>query len=270
MPSARRPKANAEDETISNPAPEPISLAKIPKTGELIARELRKRIVRGELPEGATLPSEAELMAQLSVSRASLREALRILESEALLTVRRGSHGGPVVHRPDPSIAARYFGLVLQTEGTLLEDVYAARLLIEPPAVRLVVRNARGLPPASLLELIMEQQKLLDGGSVTGLGACIARFHDALIELSDNKTLLLVMKMLNILYAQHIEAIGPMGPSFDQLKASRLSLRAQGRLIEYITAHDEDGAVDYWRTHLLKVREYLFHPDQVQLLIDVV
>lgn len=247
-----------------------IELGKIPKTGELIARELRKRIVRGELVEGASLPAEAELMSQLSVSRASLREALRILESEALLTVRRGSRGGPVVHRPDPNLAAKYFGLVLQSQGTTLEDVYATRLLIEPPAVRLVLQNAQRQAPGSLHDILKSEREALERADVAELARGIARFHDALIELSGNKTLLLVMNMLNILYEQHIAAIERVGPSFDQLKASRLSIRAQERLIDFIEAGDEDAAVAYWRTHLLKVKDFLFNSHTVRTLVDVV
>ena len=60
------------------------------KTGELLADDLRRRIVRGELREGDALPSEAELMVRFGVSRPTLREALRVLESESLITVRAG------------------------------------------------------------------------------------------------------------------------------------------------------------------------------------
>ncbi len=109
---------------------------RVPKTAELLARDLRNRIVRGELKDGETLPSEADLVAQFSVSRPTLREALRILESESLLTVTRGSRGGPRIHLPNPRHAARHFGLVLQSRGTTLGDIYQARLLIEPSCAR--------------------------------------------------------------------------------------------------------------------------------------
>jgi DNA-binding FadR family transcriptional regulator len=247
-----------------------IRLEKIPKTGELIARELRKRIVRGELEEGASLPAEAELMVQLGVSRASLREALRILESESLLTVRRGSRGGPVVHRPDSALAASYFGLILQLEGATLEDLYEARMLIEPPAVRMVVRNSNGRAPESLLSIMRKEEEALEQSDMASSGAHIARFHDALIELAGNKTLLLLMKILNIIYEQHIASINAGGPPYDPAKAARLSLKAQERLIEFLVAGDDSGAVTYWRTHLAKVREFLFASDSVKMVIDVV
>jgi GntR family transcriptional regulator len=56
-----------------------------------VQHELRQRIDRGELPAGSRLPSEPELAAELHVSRATLREALRAMESEGLLRRRQGS-----------------------------------------------------------------------------------------------------------------------------------------------------------------------------------
>jgi DNA-binding FadR family transcriptional regulator len=257
---------------LSSPirAGQSIRLGKIPKTGELIARELRKRIVHGELKEGESLPAEVELMAQLGVSRASLREALRILESECLITVRRGSRGGPVIHRPDSGLAASYFGLILQLEGATLEDLYEARMLIEPPAVRMVVRKFKGRAPESLLSIMRMEQEAIDKSDMASSGAQIARFHDALIELADNKTLLLLMKILNLIYEQHIATINAGEPAFDPAKAAKLSLKAQAHLIELLKAGDESAAVTYWRMHLAKVREYLFTTESVKMLIDVV
>ena len=60
------------------------------KTGEMIASFLRSKIVRGEFAEGDSLPPEAELMRQFEVSRPTLREAFRILETESLIVIRRG------------------------------------------------------------------------------------------------------------------------------------------------------------------------------------
>src|ERR1700680_3463946 len=60
---------------------------RVPKTAELVAAELRRKIVRGELAEGDALPSEAVLMAEFAVSRPTLREAFRVLESESLISI---------------------------------------------------------------------------------------------------------------------------------------------------------------------------------------
>src|SRR5690606_34497762 len=104
----------------------------LPKTAELIAGQLRRQIVTGELKEGDALPPEASLLDAFAVSRPTLREAFRVLEAEGLISVRRGAHGGARVQTPSSRVAARYAGLVLQAQSTTLADVLDARTLLEP------------------------------------------------------------------------------------------------------------------------------------------
>ena len=75
------------------------TLMRIPKMAELVAAHLRRQIVRGDLQEGDALPPETVLMEQFGVSRPTLREAFRVLESEALISVRRGARSKPVNDR---------------------------------------------------------------------------------------------------------------------------------------------------------------------------
>ena len=79
-----------------------------------IADELRHLIVSGKLSEGDSLGREPDLVERFGVSRPSLREALRILEAEGLITVVRGMLGGVVVHQPDGRMTARTAALVTQ------------------------------------------------------------------------------------------------------------------------------------------------------------
>src|SRR3979409_278065 len=102
---------------------------RVPKTAELVASNLRGQIVRGELKEGDALPPESALMEHFGVSRPTLREAFRVLESEALISVRRGAHGGARVHVPNGDVAARYAALVLEYRGTDLADIHTARTI---------------------------------------------------------------------------------------------------------------------------------------------
>src|SRR5438128_6589250 len=100
---------------------------RVPKAAELVAGHVRSQIVRGELSEGDALPPESALMEQFDISRPTLREAFRILESEGLITVRRGARGGARVQVPTGDMAAQYAGLVLQHRSTTLSDVFDAR-----------------------------------------------------------------------------------------------------------------------------------------------
>ncbi|WP_343232204.1 GntR family transcriptional regulator [Mycolicibacterium sp. CBMA 361] len=89
------------------------TVVKIPKASELVAANLRRRIITGDLKPGELLPNEATLMVEFGVSRPTLREAFRILESEAIITVLRGAHGGGRVLEPDGAVSRQYVSLRL-------------------------------------------------------------------------------------------------------------------------------------------------------------
>src|SRR6476469_5598989 len=117
-----------------------------PKTAELVAGTLRRRVVEGQLIDGDFLPNEAELMTHFGVSRPTLREAVRVLESERLVEVRRGSRTGARVRVPGPEIVARPAGLLLELSGTTIADLLTAKSGIEPMAARLLAES--GTPAA--------------------------------------------------------------------------------------------------------------------------
>ena len=104
------------------------------RIAETVAADLRERILA--VRSSIALPTQDQLVREFGVSYPSVREALRILETEGLVTVRRGSIGGAEVHRPDQSSAAYHLGLVLQGAGVTLGDL-AAR----PAAVGTAVRG---------------------------------------------------------------------------------------------------------------------------------
>ena len=136
---------------LSNTSPNGPVDVRVPKTAELVAAHVRKQIVRGDLRQGDALPTETALMEEYSISRPTLREAFRILESEGLIIVRRGARGGARVLEPSPDAAARYAGLVLQHRGTTLLDVLDVRVMVEAPAARLVASDptTNTVPPSS-------------------------------------------------------------------------------------------------------------------------
>ena len=77
-------------------------------------------------------------MAEFHVSRASLREAFRVLEAESLIEVKRGAHGGARITLPDVDTAAKSVGVLLQIRGATLKELFDARLIIEPPLINLL------------------------------------------------------------------------------------------------------------------------------------
>lgn len=114
----------------------------------IIADELRRRIARGELLPGDALPSETNLTAELGYSKPTVREALRILEQEGLIAVKRGLRGGPEVRQLSIANVAKPLGVFLQIADVPVADVWKARDRIVAGAVeRLAEREDVDLGP---------------------------------------------------------------------------------------------------------------------------
>ena len=130
---------------------------------QIIADELRSAILAGELSEGDSLGQELGLVERFGVSRPSLREALRILEAEGLITVVRGVRGGVVVREPDERTTARSAAMLLQARNVSLADVSEARALLEPLAARAIAsKRSRKTIVRQLGKLIDVQEAALE------------------------------------------------------------------------------------------------------------
>lgn len=242
------------------------SLVRVPKAGELVAAELRRKIVTGELEVGEPLPSEAALMAQFGVSRPTLREAFRILESEQLIRVLRGARGGARVLKPDPAVAARYTGVLLQSTGTPLVDVYRARASLEEAAIGMAA--GRRLP-AKVKEL---ERLLAEGGSVVEDAPAYAEhdvaFHRAVVDLADNTTLKVMVDMLLHIIGAHNRAFIAAHPQGHELPANRTAQRAHTKLVRLLEAGDLETAQRHWRRHLEGVEKYMVG-ESTETIVDV-
>lgn len=221
-----------------------------------IADELRRLIVSGKLAEGDSLGHEPELVERFGVSRPSLREALRILEAEGLITVVRGMLGGIIVHEPDERMTARTAALVLQARNVSLADVYEARTLLEPVAVRVVASlRARQTAVKELRQLIKQQVRVITDPD--GFGPANARFHERLVALAGNQTLTIVAEMLNEVVTRAVTAISRSGPAPDSVATRRRGVRSQERLVELIAAGKAPEAEAHWREHMTVVGRFL-------------
>jgi DNA-binding FadR family transcriptional regulator len=216
---------------------------------QLIADELRALIVAGELSEGDSLGHEPDLVERFGVSRPSLREALRILEAEGLVTVVRGVRGGVVVHEPDGRMTARTAALLLQARNVALADVFEARTLLEPIAAR-TLATMRGHRAAikELRALIREEEAAIEDPEQ--FGEANALFHQRLVALAGNQTLGIVAEMLNEIVARAVTAVSRADDVVGSLAVRRRGIRSQERLLELLDAGDGTAAEEHWRAHM--------------------
>ena len=217
-----------------------------------VADELRALIVSGELSEGDSLGREPELVERFGISRPSLREALRILEAEGLITVLRGAGGGVVVREPDQRTLARAGTLVLASRNVLLSDVFDARTLLEPLAAKtLASRRARRAIVDELGELIDAQDACIDDPEL--FGPANSAFHERLMSLAGNETLTMFAEMLNEIVTRSVTEVSRAEDVVGSLGVRRRGIRSQRRLLELIRAGARAEAEEHWRSHMAVV-----------------
>src|SRR5262249_29577466 len=163
---------------VDDRARRPASRLRSVKRSEVLAREIVEEIVAGGLAPGAVLPAEGVMLDHYEVGRASLREALRLLESQGLVTLKSGPGGGPVVGEVDAANLGRtatlYFRLAGATCGVLAE----AMLVLDPWLAELAAERADPKAAAeSLGACVAEGDRALGNNGKAWLTA--PEFHDA-------------------------------------------------------------------------------------------
>jgi GntR family transcriptional regulator, transcriptional repressor for pyruvate dehydrogenase complex len=162
------------------------------RTSDGIVQQLRALIRTGELPIGARLPAERDLCDQLGVSRLSLREALRVLESSGLIEVRMGARGGAFVTAPTARRAGEGITDLLSTSGLSAADVTEARTVFELGIVPIVADRATPADLAELRALCDEAEHARDHGTYTV--AMSFGFHLRVATASHNPAVGMIMQ----------------------------------------------------------------------------
>src|SRR5688572_20695794 len=155
-----------------------------------VSEAIRDRILRRELPEGDTLPTETELARQFAVNRSTVREALRRLESAGLVG---RANGGKrlVVTRPGAVDTASRVSRALALDDVTVIELWEALLAIAPAVAAMAARNASAEDAHRLSPVIdaIDSARTSDG-AVTG----VIEFFGGLAQLSGNRVLMLAMQ----------------------------------------------------------------------------
>lgn len=221
------------------------------RIAETVASELRTRILSGE--DGYRLPTQDQLVQEFGVSYPSIRESLRILETEGLVTVRRGNVGGAEVHRPDESSAAYHLGLALQGSRVSLGDLAEALQMLEPLCAAECARRAdRAETVVPALEANIKACEDAVGNGVE-FTRTAREFHDLVVACTPNATLRCVVSSLVTLWSAQeqawAETLTRRGeyPSKPQAHDAN---RVHARMVTAIADGDDAEAQRLARAHL--------------------
>jgi DNA-binding FadR family transcriptional regulator len=217
-----------------------------PRVAEMIANEIRHRILDGQLVDGDMLPKVDDLADDFRVSKPSVREAMRILETEGLISARRGGAGGAEVHMPTADTAAHTLGMILQSTHATLADLATALLALEPTcAAKTAEREDRGeavVPHLHHLHRELEERR----GDPAGFSMVARQFHQAIVSGCGNSALALVAGALESLWSQHES-------TWLEFRDAELDVR----IIEAIESGDAVGARRLVAQHLAESQTYV-------------
>lgn len=212
------------------------------KFAERIAGALRDDIERAGWPVGEVIGSETDLIERYGVSRAILRESIRILEHHGAVRTKRGPNGGLVVTAPDSSAIVRSARMVLEYEGVTVEQLFEARAVLEVAAVRLAALRATPEAADDLREALEVERRIGDAAE---------RFmpvHHRLAAATGNRLFELFVDVMGELVPSRVKA-----PRRTPAGMAELSLQvhhAHETIIDAIVDGDADGAERRMLRHL--------------------
>lgn len=241
---------------------------RLPKAAEIVAATLRREIISGNLQAGDALPPEDHLMAEMQVARTTLRESLRILESEGLITVRRGAGGGARVRTPEVPAVARYIGFLLQYEGASLADLFSARSAIEAPAVALLATRRDPEVIDRLNAALEDEAAVLDDAAQASRAH--GRFHSLIVSSIGSETCVALLAVANRLAQQQADRfVAAHGLEAATHKHMVEAHKAHRRVVGFIAAGAADDAEDLWRRHLAAGEKAMLGTDGATTLLDL-
>jgi GntR family transcriptional repressor for pyruvate dehydrogenase complex len=208
----------------------------VPKSSEVLARRLQDQILNGVYGHGENLPTERELVAATTLSRGSVREALRILEARGLVTTRAGRYGGSVVSRPSDSMLENQISLFARGANIPVRALVETRQALAPMIAFLAASN-RTEEDLERLKSISRQLEAATDESVPRFLRLNADWHSALADACHNGLLKIFAEAIAGLMLEVSEI-----ENFATHEVRRLAIEAHQRILDAIEAGDAETA----------------------------
>jgi DNA-binding FadR family transcriptional regulator len=226
---------------------------------ERLAEAVRDLIVEQGLGAGTRLGSERDLIRSSGLSRPTVREAIRVLERDGLVSVKPGPGGGVIVRGLDHLQATRALGHLLEYEGTPPHDFLEAREEIESMCARLAARHGTGEDVAALAQTC-DDLRASDTVDSAFIAEVNLRFHLGVAHAAHNHVLLRITQSLIdlvLLSAVRVEYTP---------EVKRALIHAHERIVAAIRDHDPAAADRRMRRHMAGFEEHVKRTGQMERL----
>ena len=214
-----------------------------------ILRQIRDAVFSGKFQVGDRLPNERTLAEQFAASRTSVREALRALEQEGMIRVKKGINGGIFVSDLDHRLMSKPFQTLLQLRKVTMEHISEVRLIFEPAAARLAAERATPEDLRELEEVIEKMTEVIETGEPPS--SHDLKFHKLIARAAGNPILEMISESMFEVASQ---VISELRPSIDVLSHV---IECHKDVFEAIRERDGDRAFEVMTIHILDVQKRL-------------
>jgi len=218
------------------------------KVYEDVARQIERLILK-KLRPGDKLPSERELAEVLSVSRSSIRDAIRSLELAGMVEPRQGA--GTIVREVTASSVANPLANALKRKEELMSELLDFRRILEPPLAGRAATHASSEEISEMEDILNRQEQKLRKSESTITED--SEFHYAVAMASGNSVVLKVLDILMDLLRDTRER------SLQVEGRPQKSLAGHRRILAAIRRHDAEAAKAAMRRHIEDVEEIVLH-----------
>ncbi|TQL56101.1 DNA-binding FadR family transcriptional regulator [Subtercola boreus] len=220
----------------------------VPRASDVLATTLREQILSGQFAQGEALPSERELIEYTQMSRTTVREALRMLESQGFVEMRTGRSGGPFARRPGSQAVEQSVRFAIQGEQTSETRLRETRQGVEPACAGLAAKYRTDEDLVRIDAATAAVDVAAASGSAEAFVLAKLEWHLAVSVASHNSLLIGFFKAL----ATSIHEMADAGTLTDDLIAQTAA--HHGPVVEAIRAQDVAAAESFMRSHIMADR----------------
>ncbi|MGE5261857.1 MAG: FadR/GntR family transcriptional regulator [Acidobacteriota bacterium] len=208
-----------------------------------IVQQIKANIFEGKLTPGDRLPSEKELIEHFGVSRITVRDAMRVLESQGLVEIKVGAGGGAFVTTPSAEPIAQVLTDMLRLQGISIHELVEARLVVETSIVTFAAERANQ-KDLDAMERAIEEARTARQEGVSRFTPFSVNFHIALAKAAKNQVLFFTVSSFRTPFYETLDKMIP-----DTHMADR-AIEDHQKLLDAVSAHDAERARQVMREHL--------------------
>jgi len=221
------------------------------KAPQIIIKQVRSAILRGDVVPGEKLPSSDELMAQFGVSKATLREALRALEYLGLIEIRKGAKGGIYVKEVDMKVSQESMINFFHFKKVSVEHLSEVRKILEPYAAKVAAETITEEGLQQLKEINEKCEAALSKAPDEEINANLVNFHRVIAQCTGNPVLIFILAFVEDLLQETKERLRPDDGFF------RAVVDDHKRIYEALVNGDPDRAFNEMYKDVSKVEDSL-------------